>query len=105
MIRTRRLRRTPALRALVRETRLDPGMLIAPLFVRLGRGLREPIASMPGVARLSPDELGRHCRVDAAGRALLEKAAGRMELSLRTVHRTLAVARSIAARIDTFINA
>ena len=55
-IRPRRLRRTPVLRALVRETRLDPGMLIAPLFVRPGRGLREPIASMPGVARLSPDE-------------------------------------------------
>ncbi len=54
-IRPRRLRRTPALRALVRETRLDPSMLVAPLFVRPGRKVREPIASMPGVARLSPD--------------------------------------------------
>jgi porphobilinogen synthase len=54
-IRPRRLRRTAALRALVRETRLQPGMLVAPLFVRPGSGLREPIASMPGVARLSPD--------------------------------------------------
>jgi porphobilinogen synthase len=53
--RGRRLRRTAALRALVRETRLDPAMLVAPMFVRSGRGLREPIASMPGVARLSPD--------------------------------------------------
>jgi porphobilinogen synthase len=44
------------LRALVRETRLDPGMLVAPLFVRPGRGLREPVASLPGVERLSPDE-------------------------------------------------
>jgi porphobilinogen synthase len=54
--RPRRLRRTPALRALVRESRLDAGMLIAPLFVRPGRGIREPIVSMPGVSRLSPDE-------------------------------------------------
>jgi porphobilinogen synthase len=53
--RLRRLRRTPALRSLVRETRLHPSMLVAPLFVRPGRGIREPIGSMPGVARLSPD--------------------------------------------------
>jgi porphobilinogen synthase len=49
------LRRTAALRALVRETRIHPSMLVAPLFVRVGSGLREPIASMPGQARLSPD--------------------------------------------------
>jgi porphobilinogen synthase len=54
-IRPRRLRRTPALRALVRETRLHPSMLVAPLFVRAGSGVREPIESMPGQARLSPD--------------------------------------------------
>ena len=54
--RPRRLRRTAPLRRLVSETRLDPGMLIAPLFVRSGRGIREPIASLPGVARLSADE-------------------------------------------------
>ena len=54
-IRPRRLRRTPALRALVRETRLHPSMLIAPLFVQPGDGRRDPIASMPGQARLSPD--------------------------------------------------
>ena len=54
-VRLRRLRRTPALRALVRETRLHPSMLVAPLFVCPGSGLREPIASMPGVARLSAD--------------------------------------------------
>jgi porphobilinogen synthase len=39
----------------VRETRLDPAMLVAPLFVRPGRDVREPIASLPGVQRLSPD--------------------------------------------------
>jgi porphobilinogen synthase len=54
--RLRRLRRTPASRALVRETRLSPEQFLAPLFVRKGKGLREPISSLPGVSRLSPDE-------------------------------------------------
>lgn len=53
----RRLRRTPALRSLVRETRLDPAMLVAPLFIRPGHGLREEIGSMPGQHRLSVDML------------------------------------------------
>src|SRR6185369_4729893 len=57
--RPRRLRRTPALRALVRETRLHPSMLVAPLFVRPGAGVREPVASMPGVERVSPDVAAR----------------------------------------------
>ncbi len=55
--RGRRLRRTPALRSLVRETRLDPAMLVVPLFVRPGHGLREAIGSMPGQHRLSVDML------------------------------------------------
>ena len=54
-IRPRRLRRTPALRVLVRETRLHPSMLVAPLFVRAGSGVREPVTSMPGVERVSAD--------------------------------------------------
>ena len=53
--RLRRLRRTPAARALVRETRLSADRFVAPLFVRHGRELREEIASLPGVRRLSPD--------------------------------------------------
>ncbi len=57
--RGRRLRRTASLRALVRETRLHPSMLMQPLFVRPGTGVREPIASMPGQHRLSVDELAR----------------------------------------------
>jgi porphobilinogen synthase len=57
--RGRRLRRTPALRALARETHLAPSQLVAPLFVRPGAGVREPIASMPGHARLSPDLAAR----------------------------------------------
>ena len=54
-VRPRRLRRTAALRDLVRETRLHPSMLIAPLFVQPGTGVRVPIGSMPGVSRVSPD--------------------------------------------------
>lgn len=50
--RPRRLRTSPAIRALVRETRLDPGRLIAPLFVHTLRD-STPIASLPGHARLS----------------------------------------------------
>ncbi len=55
--RPRRLRRTAALRALVRETRLHPEMFIYPIFVRPGRRMREPIPSMPGQERLSVDLL------------------------------------------------
>jgi len=57
--RPRRLRSSAALRNLVRETRLGVEQLILPLFVRAGRKLRHPIASMPGVFQLSPDELLR----------------------------------------------
>lgn len=53
--RFRRLRRTAALRALSQETLLGVGDLIWPVFVRDGVGVREPIASMPGVERLSVD--------------------------------------------------
>jgi len=55
-VRMRRLRRTPALRALVRQTRLTPDRFVAPMFVRKGKARREPIASLPGVSRLTPDE-------------------------------------------------
>ena len=51
--RLRRLRRTPVLRDLVRETRLDPGDFVMPLFVEAGLDGRSPIAAMPGVDRLS----------------------------------------------------
>jgi porphobilinogen synthase len=55
--RLRRMRRTSALRSLVRETRIHPRQLVAPIFVQPGRGVRSPISSLPGVARLSPDEV------------------------------------------------
>jgi porphobilinogen synthase len=54
--RPRRLRRTEAIRSLVRETRLTPDCFILPLFVCEGRGVRREISSMPGVFNLSVDE-------------------------------------------------
>lgn len=60
--RLRRLRRTEALRTLVRETSLSPSDFIAPLFVIHGSGIREEIGSMPGQYRLSIDELIKECR-------------------------------------------
>jgi porphobilinogen synthase len=55
--RPRRLRRTEALRAIVRETRLAPDDFVYPLFVCEGEGVRKEISSMPGVFNLSVDEL------------------------------------------------
>ena len=46
--RPRRLRASPAIRALVRETTLDAGDLVLPLFIRPGKGVKKPISSMPG---------------------------------------------------------
>jgi porphobilinogen synthase len=66
--RPRRLRQSPVLRQLVRETELHAGQLVLPLFVRSGRKLRRPIAAMPGVFQLSPDELLREAaRAHEAG--------------------------------------
>src|SRR3990172_3920022 len=57
--RFRRLRRSEALRALVRETRLSPEQFVYPLFVTHGQGVRAEIASMPGQYHLSIDQLPR----------------------------------------------
>jgi porphobilinogen synthase len=54
--RMRRLRRTEAMRSLVRETHLHPGALIYPLFICPGEGVRKPIGSMPNVFNISIDE-------------------------------------------------
>ena len=51
--RLRRTRRTAALRGLVRETQLDPGDFIYPIFVAAGEDVKNPIASMPGIFQLS----------------------------------------------------
>jgi porphobilinogen synthase len=57
--RPRRLRQSAALRQLVAETHLSASQLVLPLFVRAGRKICRPIAAMPGVFQLSPDELLR----------------------------------------------
>jgi porphobilinogen synthase len=63
--RMRRLRRTGALRGLIRETEVTPSHLIYPMFVQLGTESRSPIAGMPGVDRLSIN-----AAVEEAGEAL-----------------------------------
>ncbi len=64
--RMRRLRRTESLRSLVRETTLEPGDLIYPLFLCPGEGVRRPVGSMPGVFNLSIDEAVREAEQAAA---------------------------------------
>lgn len=66
--RPRRLRRTEALRRLVRETHLQAAQLVLPLFVRSGRNIRQPVGSMPGVSQTSVDEMLRDAeRAASAG--------------------------------------
>ena len=57
--RPRRLRRNEAFRSLIRETHLSPAQLIYPIFVMPGKNKREEISSMPGVYRLSVDQLAK----------------------------------------------
>lgn len=103
-VRPRRLRRTPLLRRLVRETELSPADFVLPLFVKPGRGLRVEIASMPGNYQLSPDtlvdeigsakELGVTAFMlfgippgkDAEGRVALDDS-GIVQTALRTVRK------------------
>ena len=72
--RTRRTRRTDALRALVRETRLDAEQFVYPMFITHGQNVRTPIESMPGQFQLSVDEAVREAaaaRADGVGAVLL----------------------------------
>jgi len=64
--RPRRLRRTEALRAIVRETRLAPEDFILPLFACAGKSVRREIASMPGVHNLSVDEIAKEAAAASA---------------------------------------
>ena len=57
IIRPRRLRRTPAIRDMVRETALSVNDFIYPLFVKHGRDVKDPIPSMPGQYQFSPDSI------------------------------------------------
>jgi porphobilinogen synthase len=60
--RLRRLRYHPAVRNLIRETRLAPASLVLPLFARTGKNVRQPIGSMPGHAQLSVDLIAVEAR-------------------------------------------
>src|ERR1700739_1545876 len=64
--RLRRLRRSEAMRSLVRETHLEPGALIYPLFLCPGEAVRREIGSMPGVFNLSIDEAVKEAEEAAA---------------------------------------
>lgn len=89
MQRPRRNRASAAVRGLVRETHLLPGHLIAPLFVKDGDGAAEPIASMPGVARLSlPD--------------LLREVESSMELGIRSFVLFPAVEEGLKDEVATY---
>ena len=63
--RPRRLRRTAALRNLVRETQLAPSQLVLPVFLRDGNKLRRAVGSMPGVNQTSVDEMLRDAEAAA----------------------------------------
>jgi porphobilinogen synthase len=66
--RLRRLRSSEDVRALVRESRIHPSNLVAPIFVKEGTGIVEPIDAMPGVNRYSVDRLSdRVARLAASG--------------------------------------
>src|SRR5437762_3015609 len=64
--RLRRLRYHPAVRRLLRETPIDPAKLILPLFARPGKGVKQPINSMPGQAQLSVDLVAEEARQAAS---------------------------------------
>jgi len=103
-VRPRRLRSSPLLRQLVRETELRPSDFVLPLFVRPGTGIRNEIASMPGNYQLSPDTLldeigsakdlgirsfmlfGIPARKDPEGRVALE-SDGIVQTALRAVRK------------------
>ncbi len=73
-IRPRRLRTSPVLRQMVRETRLSPESLIWPVFVAEGEGIYQEIPSLPGQYHYSPDQLYRmveRARAHAVSRVLL----------------------------------
>jgi porphobilinogen synthase len=56
------MRQTATFRAMIRETRLAPEQMIYPLFVLPGKGIRQEVASMPGVFRLSVDQLAKEAK-------------------------------------------
>ncbi len=68
VVRMRRLRKTESIRKLVDETSLRASNLMAPVFVRYGTNVEEPVVAMPGISRYSVDRVGAHAaRLSAAG--------------------------------------
>jgi len=60
--RARRLRQNETFRALIRETSISPAHLVYPLFIMPGKGIREEVPSMPGVFRISVDQLAKEAK-------------------------------------------
>ncbi|MDH3393884.1 MAG: porphobilinogen synthase, partial [Desulfobulbaceae bacterium] len=60
--RPRRLRKNEVFRSMIRETSITPANLIYPLFVMPGKNVREEVSSMPGVFRISVDQLGKEAK-------------------------------------------
>ena len=91
--RPRRLRRTTAIRNLVRETHLQPSNFVLPLFVVEGEGIRNPIRSMPGNAQLSIDELVEEA---ASAPSADPCAVGAMEIDAAGLHARIDALRKAA---------
>ncbi len=89
-IRPRRLRTTPVLRKMVRETRMDASTLIYPMFVIEGTDIREEIPAMPGQYRVSLDHLAEELE------AVTEAGVGASTASCRRP----SVSRSGSSRIS-----
>ena len=81
--RPRRLRKNESLRALIRETQLSPAQFVYPVFIAPGKNKREEISSMPGVFRLSVDQLAK----EAEQALFVSKRGGR--LARRSVEKRL----------------
>ena len=60
--RQRRNRLNPAIRGMIRESQVNPANLVWPAFVKEGKNLSSPISSMPGISRLSTDQLVADCQ-------------------------------------------
>ena len=97
--RPRRLRRTEAIRSMVRETILTPKDLIYPLFVCPGEKIRNEISSMPGIYHLSVDEALEECRkasdLGIPAIILFGLPDAKDEVGSEATHRESAVARGI----------
>ncbi len=104
-LRLRRLRHSESLRALVRETHIDAGDLIYPLFVVEGKGIRQEITSMPGVFQLSNDKLPREveeiARLGIPGVILFGIPANKDEIGSSAYHSSGVIQQAIRTIKET----